>query len=539
MYKASMPPAASSVRQGESWVWLCAGMVSLTLLLAIVLVGVLLFNGLGFLWPADVLELQLKQGTTVLGQLREKTTEKDLQPASWKLKTGNRDLAGSDFQWISLDEITSVKRPQEVVVLERQEFGNFYGRFASLQLHDITAVRTAVEPDWELAQKQAHQRLKQLQPQKKELSRLAKRQESLRLKALRLAWRTPTDHAVVINRLQKRQQELTEEFETLRLDFQTQLEQLRQNQASFTDSHGRTMTIPLVDIVQVTYPNALSPVAKMGWYLQKLVAILTQQPREANTEGGLAPAIFGTVLMVFLMSLFCIPLGVLAAVYLREYAKEGLLLSMVRVAVYNLAGVPSIVFGVFGLGFFVYGIGGGLDKFFFPERLPTPTFGTGGILWASLTLALLTVPVVIVATEEGLSSIPKGLRQASYALGATRLQTLTRVVLPMATPSILTGFVLAIARAAGETAPLMITGVVKLAPNLPLDTQFPYLHLERKFMHLAFHIFDLGFQSPNAEATEPMVYFTSLLLVLIVVLLSLSGIWIRNHMRSRLKGAAF
>ncbi len=539
MYQASMPPAASSVRQGESWVWLCAGMVSLTLLLAIVLVGVLLFNGLGFLWPADVLELQLKQGTTVLGQLREKTTEKDLQPASWKLKTGNRDLAGSDFQWISLDEVTSVKRPQDVVVLERQEFGNFYGRFASLQLHNITAVRTAVEPDWELAQKQAHQRLKQLQPQKKELSRLAKRQESLRLKALRLAWRNPTDHAVVINRLQKRQQELTEEFETLRLDFQTQLEQLRQNQASFTDSHGRTMTIPLVDIVQVTYPNALSPVAKMGLYLQKLVAILTQQPREANTEGGLAPAIFGTVLMVFLMSLFCIPLGVLAAVYLREYAKEGLLLSMVRVAVYNLAGVPSIVFGVFGLGFFVYGIGGGLDKFFFPERLPTPTFGTGGILWASLTLALLTVPVVIVATEEGLSSIPKDLRQASYALGATRLQTLTRVVLPMATPSILTGFVLAIARAAGETAPLMITGVVKLAPNLPLDTQFPYLHLERKFMHLAFHIFDLGFQSPNAEATEPMVYFTSLLLILIVILLSLSGIWIRNHMRRRLKGAAF
>ncbi len=243
--------------------------------------------------------------------------------------------------------------------------------------------------------------------------------------------------------------------------------------------------------------------------------------------------------MVMLMRLFSLPMGVVAAIYLREYAREGVMVRLVRIAVYNLAGVPSIVFGVFGLGFFVYGLGGGLDSLFFADRLPTPTFGTGGILWASLTLALLTVPVVIVATEEGLTSIPRSIREGSLALGATRFQTLTRVILPMAVPGILTGFILAMSRAAGEVAPLMITGVVKLAPALPIDGTFPFLHLERKFMHLGFHIFDVGFQSPNVEAAKPMVYMTTLLLVLIVLALSLTAIIIRNRMRKRMQGAAF
>jgi phosphate transport system permease protein len=277
----------------------------------------------------------------------------------------------------------------------------------------------------------------------------------------------------------------------------------------------------------------------MGIYASKVWELLSDEPRESNTEGGLFPAIFGTVMMVMLMSLFSLPMGVVAAIYLREYAREGVMVRLVRIAVYNLAGVPSIVFGVFGLGFFVYGLGSGLDSLFFSDRLPTPTFGTGGILWASLTLALLTVPVVIVATEEGLSAIPRSTREASLALGATRFQTLTRVILPMAVPGILTGFILAMARAAGEVAPLMITGVVKLAPALPIDGTFPFLHLERKFMHLGFHIYDVGFQSPNVEAAKPMVYMTTLLLVLIVLVLSLTAIILRNRMRKRMQGAAF
>jgi len=234
-----------------------------------------------------------------------------------------------------------------------------------------------------------------------------------------------------------------------------------------------------------------------------------------------------------------VPFGVLAALYLREYARQGVLVRAVRVAVNNLAGVPSIVFGMFGLGFFVYGVGGSLDALFFPERLPTPTFGTGGILWASLTLALLTVPVVVVATEEALAAVPRENREGSLALGATKFETLWRVVLPNAMPGILTGLILAMARGAGEVAPLMITGVVKLAPSLPLDWHWPLLHLDRKFMHLGFHIYDVGFQSPNVEAAKPMVYATTLLLVGIVIMLNLAAILIRNRLRRRFTSATF
>jgi len=266
-------------------------------------------------------------------------------------------------------------------------------------------------------------------------------------------------------------------------------------------------------------------------YVQRLGQFVADDPRESNTEGGIFPAIFGTVLMVFLMSFAVAPFGVLAALYLREYAREGVLVRAVRIAVNNLAGVPSIVFGVFGLGFFVYLIGGTIDNVFFPESLPAPTFGTGGILWASLTLALLTVPVVIVATEEGLAAVPRVVREGSLALGATKFETTWRVVIPAAAPGILTGMILAMARAAGEVAPLMIVGMVKLAPALPIDQHFPFVHLERKFMHLGFHIYDVGFQSPNVEATQPLVFATALLLVVVVMTINLAAIIVRNRLR--------
>jgi phosphate transport system permease protein len=274
---------------------------------------------------------------------------------------------------------------------------------------------------------------------------------------------------------------------------------------------------------------------KTGFYLTKLWEFATDEPREANTEGGIFPAIFGTVLMVMIMSVIVTPFGVVAAVYLREYARQGTLTRIIRIAVNNLAGVPSIVFGMFGLGFFVYSVGGSIDRLFYPEALPAPTFGTPGILWASLTLALLTLPVVIVATEEGLARIPRALREASLALGATKAETLWRIVLPMASPAMMTGLILAVARAAGEVAPLMLVGVVKLAPTLPLDANLPFLHLERKFMHLGFHIYDVGFQSPNVEAARPLVYATALLLVGVIVVLNLAAIRIRNRLRERYK----
>jgi phosphate transport system permease protein len=302
---------------------------------------------------------------------------------------------------------------------------------------------------------------------------------------------------------------------------------------------GEESELPLMNVVSVYQPNELNFFGKVGFFFSKIYSFIVDDPRESNTEGGVFPALFGTVMLVLLMSIAVVPFGVLAALYLREYAKQGPLVRTVRIAVNNLAGVPSIVFGIFGLGFFIYTVGGTIDKLFYPELLPTPKWGTGGILWASLTLALLTVPVVIVSTEEALASIPRGIREASYAMGATKWQTISRIVLPASTPGILTGLILAMARGAGEVAPLMITGVVKLAPSLPFDMNYPFFHLDRKFMHLGFHIYDVGFQSPNIEAAMPMVYMTTLLLIVIVILLNLTAMSIRARLRKKYKSATF
>ena len=272
---------------------------------------------------------------------------------------------------------------------------------------------------------------------------------------------------------------------------------------------------------------------QLSHWVNTLYDFLSEPPREANSEGGVFPAIFGTILLVLLMSIIVMPLGVIAAIYLHEYAKPNILTRLVRIAVINLAGVPSIVYGVFGLGFFVYVVGGTIDQLFYSNQLPTPTFGTPGLLWSALTLAILTLPVVIVATEEGLSRIPNSVRHGSLALGATQFETLWKIVLPMASPAIMTGLILAVARAAGEVAPLMLVGVVKLAPSLPIDSVAPYLHLDRKFMHLGYHIYDVGFQSPNVEAARPIVYATAFLLVTVIIGLNLTAIAIRNNLREK------
>jgi phosphate transport system permease protein len=336
-----------------------------------------------------------------------------------------------------------------------------------------------------------------------------------------------------IAQLEAVSQRIKEKSDRLVSRQQQRLAALRRNVVLMSDAAGRETPVALADVVRFYQPNAMGFFGKCGHYLSKVGELLWDNPRESNTEGGLFPAIFGTVMLIFLMAVTCFPLGVLTGVYLGEYAKDGLLVRLVRIAVNNLAGIPSIVYGIFGLGFFVYGVGGLLDQWFFPERVAagTPTFGTGGILWASLTLGLLTVPVVIVATEEALRAIPRATREGSFALGATKFQTLLRVLLPMASPGMMTGFILAMARAAGEVAPLMITGVVKLAPQMPVDGVFPYFHLERKFMHLGFHVYDVGFQSPNVEASKPMVFVTTLLLLAIVLAMTSVAIYLRNRMR--------
>jgi phosphate transport system permease protein len=294
--------------------------------------------------------------------------------------------------------------------------------------------------------------------------------------------------------------------------------------------------LPLESIVRGWQPNRLSTAGKAGVYLSRWKEFLTDDPREANSAGGVFPAIWGTVAMTLIMALLVAPFGVLAALYLREYAARGPVTTAVRIAVNNLAGVPSIVYGAFGLGFFCYGLGAGIDEVFFKASLVAdnqPTFGTGGLLWASLTLSLLTLPVVIVATEEALSAVPNSMREGSYACGAGKWQTIRRIVLPRALPGIMTGLILAMARGAGEVAPLMLVGVKKLALDLPIDGTFPFVHPEREFMHLAYLIYDVGFQSPNSQAAQPMVFTITFLLVAIIALLNVTAIWIRSRLKRR------
>lgn len=300
---------------------------------------------------------------------------------------------------------------------------------------------------------------------------------------------------------------------------------------SFADD--APFTIKIADIKAVDYVSRLSFFAKWRVVFASLATFVSDTPKQANTAGGVYPALFGTVLMVFLMTIFVTPFGVLAAIYLNEYAPENPFTTAIRVSVSNMAGVPSIVYGVFGLGFFVYTLGGSIDAFFFSDTLPSPTMGSPGVFWASLTMAILTLPVVIVATEEGLRRVPGGLKAGSYALGATKLETIIKTILPIASPSIMTGVILAIARAAGEVAPLMMVGAVKFAPNLPIDGEFPYLHLDRQFMHLGVLIYDGAFHSQNDAKDSSMMFASCLLLLAVVFILNVLAVILRTRLRKR------
>jgi phosphate transport system permease protein len=476
----------------------------------------------------------LNDGTILTGRMAERERIPGRGDA-WrsKVQVANRDLYGADFVWVDDAAIARRRRPLDVAVIERTEWGLLIGTIAALK-EDGAVVASGAAAWPEIARRLpavAALRAEIRTIERREIGDINHAQERIRLALRGLEGRGVTAGPKVaalradLTRLQEAYTAQERRLAALRA---------KQSTTMVVDADGgKAKELPLAQVLEVTFPNAMGPLAKAVHYAAGVWRFVSDDPRESNTEGGVFPAIFGTVMMVMIMSIVVTPLGVLAAFYLREYARQGPFVSAVRIAVNNLAGVPSIVFGVFGVGFFIYGVGGIVDRLFYAEALPTPTFGTGGILWASLTLALLTIPVVIVATEEGLAAIPGGTREASLALGATKLETTLKVVLPAVMPSILTGLILAMARAAGEVAPLMITGVVKLAPTLPVDGVWPFVHLERKFMHLGFHIYDVGFQSPNVDAARPMVFTTTLLLLAIVVLLNLFAIATRNRLRRR------
>jgi len=539
-------------RKGEPWVWLNAGAVAICVVMVVGLLGLVAVRGLSHFWPHTIIEGTYTEANgdayNLIGEIadeewvaasRVRDTGVNI-PADVKvvkrmlIKTGNRDITGLDFRWLIAENLREVSTPDELMVVERREWGNFYGYLDAVK-QDGKVVATGEEALTELEARLARaldlfDQIREIE--NRHIGAINYDLERVRLKERKLELNGTLDDAARLQ-LQEDRAVLDAQYSSLK----TELDELNK-QISRDSLVAKTMTgvekeIALKLVVQYKQPNKMSLIGKVGDYFHQLWLFLSDDPREANTEGGVFPAIFGTVLMVILMSVIVTPFGVIAAVYLREYAKQGPLTQTIRVAVNNLAGVPSIVYGVFGLGFFVYFLGGNLDALFYPEAAPAPVFGTPGLMWASITLALLTLPVVIVATEEGLTRIPKSLREGSLALGATKLETITKVILPMSSPAMMTGLILAIARAAGEVAPLMLVGVVKLAPTLPLDANFPYLHLERKFMHLGFHIYDVGFQSPNVEAARPLVYATAALLVVVIVMLNLTAIMIRNRLREK------
>ena len=541
------------LRGGAPGIWLSAGAVTLAVLMTIGLIGIIAVRGLAHFWPADVIQARYvvpgQAPQPVLGEWVQQETvpTERLRAAGLPIpaaapdamtrdlfKLGNRDLHGNEFAWLIDAWLQDRRTPADVLVLERREWGNFYGYAVALR-EDGRQIATgaAVLPELQrrLARTQAlSERLERLEKQNiggvnYALERLRLEGRTLQLQG-RLDATAQADLALRRAELDARYGELEGQLASLR-------QERRRDSLVVRDVEGRSLELNLDRIVRAYQPNAMGLGAKLGFYGTKLWEFLSTDPREANTEGGVFPAIFGTVMMTLLMAVIVTPFGVIAAIYLREYARQGPLTRTIRIAVNNLAGVPAIVYGVFGLGFFVYVLGGSLDQLFFQASLPTPTFGTPGLLWASLTLAILAVPVVIVATEEGLARIPRSIREGSLALGATQAETLWKVVLPLASPALLTGLILAVARAAGEVAPLMLVGVVKLAPTLPLDGNYPYLHLEQKIMHLGFHIYDVGFQSPNVEAARPLVYATALLLVLVIAGLNLSAVFLRNRLREK------
>jgi phosphate transport system permease protein len=585
-------------------------------------------------------------------------------------RTGNYQLTNTHFHWVDdaavIDDGRSV--PKWAILIERVEWGRFYGEPKQFRVDD-EVVATDHATVWEkfneyhakvrerwskcehlkkydlgrTSRQRDHARLEvrevmldaeispawgkafrevveleaeitdgraglesELQGAKRRLDRLEKsagRPPETDVRRYRAAL---AEYRDTIAETEQRNQQIIQQIRSLN-------EQNQRYELVMETAQGQEKTIALDNIVRAYPANRLGFGDKLGVYLSRWWEFLTAEPREANQEGGVFPAIVGTVLMTLIMAILVVPFGVMAALYLREYAKGGLVVSAVRIAINNLAGVPSIVFGVFGLGFFCYGVGGFIDggpqwkmpkgiwfvllgvlagvsagafvamlrsltkpgeplgavkrilryvsgtlwlaaaigglaliattpffNGFFRANLPNPSFGKGALIWASFTLALLTLPVVIVATEEALAAVPNSMREGSYACGASKWQTIKRIVLPRAMPGIMTGTILAMARGAGEVAPLMLVGAVKLAPELPISWDpSESFGINRSFMHLGFHIYDLGFKSPNAEAARPLVFTTTLLLITIIAVLNLASIWLRSRLRRRFIGVQF
>jgi len=542
---------SSLTAHGEPWVWLTGGALALAIVMITGLLAFIAIRGASTFWPVPLELVEMSDGRRALGELSEQdeaevaTAAATGRGARRLVRTANFEVSGKHYEWFDDGAIAGLSRPEWATAVERLEGGRFHG-FPLRLLHGDEVVATGPEETWKAFEREhptVRRRWREvMRIDRHDRGRLQRELRAARLAVVQAGLDAGSSAAgfASVSAAQTAEQEVITRVNRLSGELDTQTAALRRQNEGWglevETADGIKKVLPLDGIVRAWQPNRLSTAGKLGVYASRWQEFLTDDPREANSAGGVFPAIWGTVSMTLIMALLVAPFGVLAALYLREYASSGPVTTAVRIAINNLAGVPSIVYGAFGLGFFCYAVGGGIDELFFRASLEAdkqPTFGTGGLLWASLTLALLTLPVVIVATEEALSAVPNSMREGSYACGAGKWQTIRRIVLPRALPGIMTGLILAMARGAGEVAPLMLVGVKKLALDLPIDGAFPFVHPEREFMHLAYLIYDVGFQSPNSQAAKPMVFTITFLLVAIIALLNVAAIWIRSRLKRR------
>ncbi len=633
--------------RGEPLIWLTGGALAISIIMIVGLLALVVYQGIGTFWPQPIVQIKTLDGHVYMGEVarteiyqpsetvlaslpknvvegaRAAIAKEDGTAQRQLIRVGNFELTQAPFHWIDDFLIAQQSRPEWAIVLERLKDGRFYGELEAL-LVDGQVVAATPEAAWE-KYNEYHSGVRERTREAYSLTKddigavLAKEKSAgiAQTQAELDYGKDSPQAAAAAAEVIRVEKWAAEQIKTL----QVRIDDLDKENSRFAlrvkPVQGAAVNIPLATVVR-TYPaNQLTWGQKLGVYFSRWHEFIFDYPRDSNTAGGYFPAIWGTIAMTLIMTIMVVPFGVLAALYLREYAKAGPITSAVRIAINNLAGVPSIVFGAFGLGFFCYGLGGYIDRgpedpwppatwfvalavvalsgagafyfglsgvsqrgemlsprrmnlrrlslalwlvsvgvavllvaktpffhgFFLPEYLykdsHEATFGKGALLWASLTLALLTAPVVIVATEEALAAVPNSMREGSYACGASKWQTIRRIVLPRALPGIMTGMILAMARGAGEVAPLMLVGVKKQAPSLPVDSVFPFVHPDRSFMHLAYMIYDVGFQSPDSEAARPMLYTTTLLLIAIVAFANLAAIWLRKRLRRKFVTAQF
>ncbi len=534
---------------GEPLVWLTSMGLAVGLAMVVFLLYTIIINGASVFWPKRVhawtIDVDGKQ-EVLWGELARVQDKRVGDGEEMQIFTGNRDAFNSSFRFVDFAAVKSQELPSGIIDIERMEYGDAIGIPVKLMLADGTTL-PAEDPAF---RERFAALVAEVSARREEISHLEKgligeNSRDIYRQDLEVRRGKRTGDTAMVAKAEAEISRLKAIFDEISTRATALREQQSANRLVIRLCNGKERRIVLGQVASYYFPNELGLASRLGKTVANVGAFLFENPREANTEGGIFPAIVGTFVMTMLMSVCVTPFGVLAAIYLREYARQGPFVRAVRIAINNLAGVPSIVFGVFGLGFFVYGVGGAIDNMFFVDRLPTPTYGTGGVIWAAATLALMTVPVVIVATEESVAAVPRGAREGSLALGASKWQTIQRIVLPAAVPGILTGLILAMARGAGEVAPLMLVGVVKLAPGLPIDGTWndtdllPFMHLDQKFMHLGFHIYDLGFQSPDSDAAKPMVYATTFFLICLVLVLNLTAILMRERLRKKFATGAF